>query len=206
MGHHSAAPVVRFVAALDNGSRRMNVWLAREGRWVSRKRVQRAIYRSPHTSRPAPEHRVYSKRRYPPTTLWVGSVAGNRPALYEVNLPWPFCMSYSGYGHAPGAPSTGRCLDLAARGIPPNRDRTFLPQNGRSMPKKNWRRNWWGRGSRPRTQGEDTPLGYPLRQALTCGSSAVPCRPRFQLHRVFSLPRKRGRSLESLITLLGRLR
>ena len=41
--------------------------LAREGRCVSRKRVQRlmcimglrAIYRSPRTSRPAPEHRVY---------------------------------------------------------------------------------------------------------------------------------------------------
>ena len=49
------------------GSRRMKVWLAREGRRVSRKRVQRlmrimglrAIYRSPRTSRPAPEHRVY---------------------------------------------------------------------------------------------------------------------------------------------------
>ena len=49
------------------GLRRMKVWLAREGRCVSRKRVQRlmrimglrAIYRSPRTSRPAPEHRVY---------------------------------------------------------------------------------------------------------------------------------------------------
>ena len=50
------------------GSRRMKVWLAREGgRRVSRKRVQRlmrimglrAIYRSPRTSRPAPERRVY---------------------------------------------------------------------------------------------------------------------------------------------------
>ena len=45
----------------------MKVWLAREGIPVSRKRVQRlmrvmglrAIYRSPRTSRPAPEHRVY---------------------------------------------------------------------------------------------------------------------------------------------------
>ena len=49
------------------GSRRMKVWLAREGRCVSRKRVRRlmriiglrAIYRSPGASRPAPEHRVY---------------------------------------------------------------------------------------------------------------------------------------------------
>ena len=50
------------------GSRRMKVWLAREGgRRVSRKRVQRlmrimglrAIYRSPGASRPAPERRVY---------------------------------------------------------------------------------------------------------------------------------------------------
>ena len=49
------------------GSRRMKVWLEREGRCVSRKRVQRlmrimglrAIYRGPRTSRPVPEHRVY---------------------------------------------------------------------------------------------------------------------------------------------------
>ena len=49
------------------GSRRMKVWLAREGRCVSRNRAQplmrimglRAIYRSPRTSQPAPEHRVY---------------------------------------------------------------------------------------------------------------------------------------------------
>ena len=49
------------------GSRLMKVWLEREGRPISRKRVQRpmrivglrAIYRGPRTSRPAPEHRVY---------------------------------------------------------------------------------------------------------------------------------------------------
>ena len=49
------------------GSRRMKVWLAREGRCVSRKRVQRlmrimglrAIYRSPRTSRSAREPRGY---------------------------------------------------------------------------------------------------------------------------------------------------
>ena len=49
------------------GSRRMRVWLDRQGIPVSRKRVQRlmivmglrAIYRRPRTSQPAPEHRVY---------------------------------------------------------------------------------------------------------------------------------------------------
>ena len=49
------------------GSRRMRAWLERQGMVVSRKRVQglmrsmglRAIYRSPRTSRPEPEHRVY---------------------------------------------------------------------------------------------------------------------------------------------------
>ena len=49
------------------GSRRMKVWLGREGRCVSRKRARRlmrimglwAIYRSSRTSRPAPEHRIY---------------------------------------------------------------------------------------------------------------------------------------------------
>ena len=49
------------------GSRRIRVWLERQGMVVSRKRVQRlmrimglrAIYCQPRTSRPAPEHRVY---------------------------------------------------------------------------------------------------------------------------------------------------
>ena len=49
------------------GSRRIRVWLERQGMVVSRKRVQRlmrimglrAIYCQPRTSRPAPEHRVH---------------------------------------------------------------------------------------------------------------------------------------------------
>ena len=49
------------------GSRRMRVWLKRQGMVVGRKRVQRlmrtlglrAIYRGLDTSRPVPEHRVY---------------------------------------------------------------------------------------------------------------------------------------------------
>ena len=49
------------------GSRRIRVWLSRQGHQVSRKRVQRlmrtmglqAIYRRPRTSQPAPGHKVY---------------------------------------------------------------------------------------------------------------------------------------------------
>ena len=49
------------------GSRRMRVWLNRQGYPVSRKRVQRlmramglsVIYRRPRTSQPAPGHKVY---------------------------------------------------------------------------------------------------------------------------------------------------
>ncbi len=49
------------------GSRRIKVWLGRQGHQVSRKRVQRlmrtmglqAIYRRPRTSQPAPGHKVY---------------------------------------------------------------------------------------------------------------------------------------------------
>ena len=49
------------------GSRRMTVWLGREGHSVNRKRVRRlmrtmglqAIYRRPRTSHPAPGHKVY---------------------------------------------------------------------------------------------------------------------------------------------------
>ena len=49
------------------GSRRMRVWLQRQGCWASRKRSQRlmrtmgleAIYRRPRTSKSAPRHKVY---------------------------------------------------------------------------------------------------------------------------------------------------
>ena len=49
------------------GSRRITAWLQTQGHLVNRKRVQRlmglmgleAIYQRPHTSRPAPEHRIY---------------------------------------------------------------------------------------------------------------------------------------------------
>ena len=49
------------------GSRRIKVWLGRQGHQVSRKRVQRlmrtmglqAIYRRPRTSQPTPGHKVY---------------------------------------------------------------------------------------------------------------------------------------------------
>ena len=69
------------------GSRRMKVWLAREGRRVSRKRVQRlmrvmglrAIYRRPRTSQPAPEHRVYpyllrNARVTRPNQVWAADI------------------------------------------------------------------------------------------------------------------------------------
>ena len=49
------------------GSRRMRVWLGRQGHWVNRKRVRRlmrtmglqAIYRRPRTSQPGPGQKVY---------------------------------------------------------------------------------------------------------------------------------------------------
>ena len=49
------------------GSRRMKVWLGKQGHTVNRKRVQRlmrtmglqAIYRRPRTSQPGPGHKVY---------------------------------------------------------------------------------------------------------------------------------------------------
>ena len=57
----------QYLATPFYGSRRMKVWLERQGIAVSRKRVQRLmrimglrpIYRRPRTSRPPPEHRVY---------------------------------------------------------------------------------------------------------------------------------------------------
>ena len=57
----------QYLARPFYGSRRMTVWLNRQGHQVSRKRVQRlmrtmglqAIYRRPRTSQPAPGHKVY---------------------------------------------------------------------------------------------------------------------------------------------------
>ena len=57
----------QYLATPFYGSRRMKVWLDRQGKLVSRKRVQllmrvmglRAIYWRPRTSRPAPGVRVY---------------------------------------------------------------------------------------------------------------------------------------------------
>ncbi len=57
----------QYMATPFYGSRRMAVWLNRQGYQVNRKRVQRlmrtmglaAIYRRPRTSRPAPGRKVY---------------------------------------------------------------------------------------------------------------------------------------------------
>jgi putative transposase len=57
----------QYLATPFYGSRRMKVWLNREGHRVNRKRAQRlmrtmgltAIYRRPRTSRPGPGHMVY---------------------------------------------------------------------------------------------------------------------------------------------------
>ena len=68
-------------------SRRMRAWLERQGMVVSRKRVQRlmrimglrTIYRGPHTSRPALEHRVYpyllrNVQITQPNQVWVADI------------------------------------------------------------------------------------------------------------------------------------
>ena len=57
----------QYLATPFCGSRRMKVWLGRQGYQVNRKRVQRlmrtigltAIYRRPRTSKPAPGHKIY---------------------------------------------------------------------------------------------------------------------------------------------------
>ena len=57
----------QYLATPFYGSRRMKVWLGRQGHRVNRKRVQRlmrtlglqVIYRRPRTSKPAPGHKVY---------------------------------------------------------------------------------------------------------------------------------------------------
>ena len=71
------------------GSRRMKVWLDRQGHWVNRKRVQRlmrnmglqAIYRRPRTSQPGPGHKVYP--------YLLGGLEINRP-----NQVWAADITY----------------------------------------------------------------------------------------------------------------
>jgi putative transposase len=71
------------------GSRRMKVWLGREGHRVNRKRVRRlmrtmglqAIYRRPRTSRPGPGHKVYP--------YLLGGMEINRP-----NQVWAADITY----------------------------------------------------------------------------------------------------------------
>src|SRR5215470_16714701 len=56
-----------YLARPYYGSRRMAAWLATQGHWVNRKRVQRlmrvlelvAIYQRPNTSKPAAGHKIY---------------------------------------------------------------------------------------------------------------------------------------------------
>ena len=88
------------------GSRRMKVWLERQGKQVSRKRVQRlmrvmglrAIYRRPRTSRPAPGVRVYP--------YLLGKAAITRP-----NQVW--ARRYHLPAHGPGIPLPGGRHGLA---------------------------------------------------------------------------------------------
>ena len=78
------------------GSRRMKVWLAREGRRVKPEAGAatdglRAIYRSPRTSRPAPEHRVYPYllqkiRVTRPNQVWAADIT-YLPMAREFPLP-----------------------------------------------------------------------------------------------------------------------
>jgi putative transposase len=77
----------QYLATPFYGSRRMTVWLGRQGCQVNRKRVQRlmrtmgltAIYRRPRTSKPAPGHKVYpyllrGKQITRPNQVWATDV------------------------------------------------------------------------------------------------------------------------------------
>ena len=64
---YPSAPLRTGLSTPFYGSRRMRVWLGRQGHTVNRKQVQRlmrtmglrAIYRRPRTSKPGPGHKVY---------------------------------------------------------------------------------------------------------------------------------------------------
>ncbi len=79
----------QYLATPFYGSRRMKVWLGRQGQTVNRKRVQRlmrtmglrAIYRRPRTSKPERGHKVYP--------YLLGNVAITRP-----NQVWAADITY----------------------------------------------------------------------------------------------------------------
>ena len=76
----------QYLATPFYGSRRMKVWLDRQGHRVNRKRIQRlmramglqAIYRRPRTSQPGLGHKVHLVRRRHGVqgTTRVGAVPG----------------------------------------------------------------------------------------------------------------------------------
>ena len=83
----------QYLATPFYGSRRMRVWLGRQGYPVNRKRVQRlmrtlglqAIYRRPRTSKPTPGHKVYPY-------LLRGMEIANPNQVWAADIttsPWP---------------------------------------------------------------------------------------------------------------------
>ncbi len=75
----------QYLATPFYGSRRMRVWLQRQGCRASRKRVQRlirtmglvAIYRRPRTSKPAPGHKVYSNQVWAADITYIPMARGH---------------------------------------------------------------------------------------------------------------------------------
>ena len=87
----------QYLATPFYGSRRIKVWLGRQGHTVNRKRVQRlmrvmglrAIYRRPRTSKPGPGHKVYPYLlgRMHPDTIGTDPIRCGRPT--SPTSPWP---------------------------------------------------------------------------------------------------------------------
>jgi len=92
----------QYLSAPFYGSRRMKVWLGRQGHLVNRKRVQRlmrtmglrAIYRRPRTNKPERGHKVYPYllSGMDPDTIGTDPIRCGR--LTSPTSPWPrdFCI------------------------------------------------------------------------------------------------------------------
>jgi putative transposase len=77
----------QYLATPFYGSRRMKVWLGRQGHSINRKRVRRlmrtmglqAVYRRPRTSKPGPRHKIYpyllgSMEITKPNQVWAADI------------------------------------------------------------------------------------------------------------------------------------
>ena len=166
----------QYLATPFYGSRRMKVWLGRQGHRVNRKRVQRlmrtlglqVIYRRPRTSKPAPGHKVYphllgGMEITGPNQVWAADITYipmARGFLYLVaSMDW-----YSRYVVAWRLSNTldaDFCVETLEEALSKESRRSSTPTKGASSPARASLNFWRSTGSASAWMGKaGTPATY----------------------------------------------